>query len=154
MNPTEVVMLTGYLRAHFPSQPVDEYTTEALGELLAPYPAADCRLAVLRLAERGEKWCAPTEVRAEVKRIRAKRIADAPPPIPPPDLNPMQTIEWMKERNRRIGDGEQPDDLAVYGELKPRHMPDLMRALPSPDDEPPADVPMRAQSNEPEGASE
>jgi hypothetical protein len=134
MNPTEVVMLTGYLRAHFPSQPVDEYTTEALGELLAPYPAADCRLAVLRIAERGEKWCAPTEVRAEVKRIRSKRIADAGDLTPPPDLTPLETIAWLKDSRRRIGDGEQVDALAAYGELKPRNMPDLMRALPAPSD--------------------
>lgn len=138
MNPTEVVMLAGYLRAHFPSQPVDEYTTEALGELLAPYPAADCRTAVLRIAERGEKWCAPTEVRAEVKRIRGKRIADAGDPTPPPDLNPVETIAWLKDRNRRVGDGDTPDEIAVYGELKKRNLPDLRRTLPRPDDATPA----------------
>lgn len=135
MNPTEVVMLTGYLRAHFPSQPVDEYTTEALGELLEPFPAADCRAAVLRIAERGEKWCAPTEVRAEVKRIRGKRIAEAGDLTPPPDLTPLETVAWMKDARRRIGDGETVDQHAPYGELTPRHMPDLMRALPTPDDD-------------------
>lgn len=133
MNPTETVMLTGYLRAHFPSQPVDEYTTEALGELLAPYPASDCRQAVLQLAQRGEKWCAPTEIHAEVKRIRSKRIAEAGDLTPPPDLNPLETVAWLKEARARIGDGETVDQLAAYGELTRRHMPDLRRVLPSPD---------------------
>lgn len=109
MNPTEVVMLTGYLRAHFPSQPVDEFTTEALEELLAPYPAADCRKAVLNIAERGEKWCAPTEVRAEVKRIRAKRIADFGVIEVPRDMDPDDTLAYrrfMREQQRAIADGE------------------------------------------------
>lgn len=127
-------MLTGYLRAHFPSQPVDEYTTEALGELLAPYPADDCRQAVLQIAKRGEKWCAPTEVHAEVRRIRSKRIAEAGDLTPPPDLTPLETIAWLKDERRRIGDGGEPGDN--YGELTKRHMPDLRRALPSPDDAP------------------
>lgn len=108
MTPTEVVMLTGYLRAHFPSQPVDEFTTEALEELLAPFPAKDCRLAVLNLAERGEKWCSPTEVKAEVKRIRAKRIADYGPIEPPADLDPDNVMgyqRWLGAMHKGIADG-------------------------------------------------
>jgi hypothetical protein len=108
MTPTEVVMLTGYLRAHFPSQPVDEFTTEALEELLAPYPANDCRRAVLNIAERGEHWCSPTDVKAEVKRIREKRIADYGPIEPPASIDPDNTLElqtWLKSTNKAIADG-------------------------------------------------
>jgi hypothetical protein len=109
MKPTEVVMLTGYMRAHFPSQPVDEYTTEALEESLAPYPAADCRQAVLNIAERGERWCSPTDVKAEVKRIRAKRVADFGPIEPPAGLNPDDTRgyqRWLAGATKAIADGE------------------------------------------------
>lgn len=108
MTPTEVVLLTGYLRAHFPSQPVDEFTTEALEELLAPFPSADCRRAVLNIAERGEKWCAPTEVKAEVKRIRAKRVADYGPVEPPAGLDPDNTRgyqRWLAGMHKAIADG-------------------------------------------------
>lgn len=108
MRPTEVVMLTGYLRAHFPSQPVDEYTTEALEELLAPYPAADCRQAVLRIAERGEHWCSPTDVKAEVKRIRAKRVSDYGPIEPPAGLDPDDVRgyqRWLEAKKKGIADG-------------------------------------------------
>lgn len=108
MRPTEVVMLTGYLRAHFPSQPVDEYTTEALEELLAPYPAADCRKAVLNIAERGEHWCSPTDVKAEVKRLRAKRISDYGPIEPPAGLDPDDVRgwqRWLEAKTTAIADG-------------------------------------------------
>jgi hypothetical protein len=108
MKPTEVVKLTGYLRAHFPSQPVDEFTTEALEELLAPYPANDCKRAILNIAERGETWCSPTDVKAEVKRIRAKRIADYGPIEPPADVDPDDVRgfqRWMQQTARAIADG-------------------------------------------------
>lgn len=108
MRPTEVVMLTGYIRAHFPSQPVDEYTTEALEELLAPYPAADCRKAVLNLAERGEEWCKPTDVKAEVKRIRAERVRRYGPIEPPAGLDPDDVRgyqRWLEAKTKAIADG-------------------------------------------------
>lgn len=108
MKPTEVVMLTGYLRAHFPSQPVDEYTTEALEELLAPFPATDCRRAVLNIAERGEHWCSPTDVKAEVARIRRKRLADYGPIEPPADMDPDNVVgyqRWLGAMHKGIADG-------------------------------------------------
>ena len=108
MTPTEVVMLTGYLRAHFPTQPVDEYTTEALEELLAPFPAADCKRAILNLADRGEKWCSPTDVRNEVRRIRNKRVSDYGPIEPPAGLDPDDVRgyqRWLGAMHKGIADG-------------------------------------------------
>ena len=116
MRPTEAVMLTGYLRAHFPSQPVDEFTTEALEETLAAYPAADCRQAVLNIADRGEHWCSPTDIKAEVKRIRAKRVADYGPIEPPAGLDPDNVRDyhqWLAATTRAIADGE----VTAPGEL-------------------------------------
>ena len=102
-------MLTGYLRAHFPQQPVDEFTTEALEELLAPFPASDARQAVLNIADRGEKWCSPTEVRDEVRRIRSKRIADYGPIEPPAGLDPDDVRgyqRWLQSMHTAIADGK------------------------------------------------
>src|SRR5687768_6586597 len=124
MKPTEVVMLTGYLRAHFPSQPVDEFTTEALEELLEPYPAADCRQAVLRIAERGEKWCSPTDVKAEVKRIRSARIA-AFALEPPRDLDPDDTLAYrrfLRESQREVADGNPPEVAEVQAVPMPKEL--------------------------------
>lgn len=128
MKPTEVVMLTGYLRAHFPSQPVDEFTAEALEELLAPYPATDCRAAVLAIAERGEKWCAPTDVKAEVKRIRAKRIAAAVIE-PPRDMDPDDTLAYrrfLREANRTAANGEHVDPAPLAGVPMPKELAEGM----------------------------
>lgn len=108
MKPTEVVMLTGYLRAHFPSQPVDEFTTEALEETLADYPPADCRQAVLNIAERGDHWCSPTDIKGEVKRIRNKRVADYGPIEPPAGLDPDDVggyQRWLGAMHKGIADG-------------------------------------------------
>jgi hypothetical protein len=96
------------MRAHFPHQPIDEFTTEALEELLAPYPPADCKRAVLNLAERGEQWCKPTDVKAEVKRIRNKRVADYGVIEPPADLDPDNVVgyqRWLGAMHRGIADG-------------------------------------------------
>ena len=109
MKPTEATLLARYLKAHFPQQPVDEFTADALGELLEPYPAADCKLAVINLAERGEQWCSPTMVKAEVKRIREKRIADYGPIEPPAGLDPDDTRgyqRWLSGMTKGIADGE------------------------------------------------
>lgn len=108
MKPTEVVMLTGYIQAHFPQQPVNEFTAEALEEQLAAYPLPDCKQAVLNIAERGEHWCAPTDVKAEVKRMREKRIAEYGPIEPPASLDPDDSgalARWMREQTRAIADG-------------------------------------------------
>ena len=131
MTPTEAVQLTGYIQAHFPSQPINEFTPDALHELLADYPMADCRAGVLRRSTRsdGEKtrWCSPSDVAAEVRRIRDKRLADNPLPPPPPDLTPLETIEWLKVARRQTADGEQVETTG-YGELTERNLPEL-RAL-------------------------
>ncbi|MFJ9313777.1 hypothetical protein ACIRN4_06250 [Pimelobacter simplex] len=114
MIPTESVALARYIRAHFPQQPIDEFTAEALLELLEPYPATDARAAVLAIADRGAHWCSPTDVRAEVRRIRAKRIEEHPPLVPPPGLDDAEERRWLAGATRRIGDGETYDSDAPY----------------------------------------
>jgi len=130
MTPREAVALTAYIQAHFPSQPINEYTPDALWELLADYPEPDCRAAVLTLSRRGDgdrtRWCAPSDVAAEVRRLRSKRLADNPLPPPPPDLTPVETIAWLKEKRRATADGERVED--ERGALTQRNLPEL-RAL-------------------------
>ena len=137
MSPTESVALSKYIRAHFPQQPLDEYTAEALCELLGRYPAADCRAAVLAIADRGEHWCSPSDVKAEVKRIRAKRIALAGDLCPPPGLSESDERTWLLEARRRIGDGQVVD--VDFGELKKRSKAEVLelvqRATPTINDE-------------------
>ena len=70
------------------------------------------------------------EVITEVKRIRAKRIAEAPHPIPPPGLTEAQERAWIGEARRRIGNGEAVDPSAGR-ELVERNVSGL-RALIGP----------------------
>lgn len=108
MSPREAVDLARYIKAHFPQQPVDEFTADALSETLGDYPAVDARLAVLTMAERGEQWCAPTAVKAEVKRIRAKRLADYGPVEPPADMDPDNVVgyqRWLAAMHKGIANG-------------------------------------------------
>lgn len=110
MNGREAVDLARYMRAHFPSQPIDEFTADALAESLADYPAADCRQAVLNIARRGETWCSPTNVWAEVRRIREKRVHDYGPIEPPAGLDPDDVRgyqRWLEAKVRAIADGDE-----------------------------------------------
>lgn len=126
MTPREAVQLTGYIQAHFPSQPINEYTPDALGELLEPYPAADCRAAVLTLSSRpgeGSRWCSPSDIAREVKRVRAKRIAEAGDLTPPRGLSDAEEREWLGWARKQIGDGVKVE--VDYGELTQRNLPEL-----------------------------
>ena len=127
MKPREAVDLARYIKAHFPQQPVDEFTADALAETCADYPAADCRQAVLNLAERGEQWCAPTAVKAEVKRIRNKRVADYGPIEPPAGLDPDDVRgyqRWLGNMHKGIADGTITPPEAIDGPAR-----DVLRDL-------------------------
>jgi len=113
MIPTEAVKLAGYTRAHFPSQPIDDYTADALAELLAPYSLTDCQAAVLSLAMRTHdhaeksKWCSPTDIYAEVRRARADRLEGAviePPPNADPD-DVAGYLRWLRGEREAIASG-------------------------------------------------
>lgn len=120
MSPREAVMLTSVVQAYFPSQPISEFTPDALHELLEPYTLPDCKAAVQARAMRlvnteGVKWCAPTDVYAEVRRMRAKAIAtDMDLELPPhnPD-DPLDYIRAMKESQQAslAGNPIQPEGL-------------------------------------------
>ena len=128
MNGREAVDLARYMRAHFPQQPIDEFTADALAETLAHYPAVDCRRAVLNLAERGEQWCAPTAVIAEVKRIRAKRVADYGPIEPPAGLDPDDVRgyqRWLEAKTKAIADGIDHTPPAIEWDGPPRDWREL-----------------------------
>lgn len=120
MNNSEAVVLCRYVKAICPQQAIDEYTPDAWGDLLPDISLADARDAVRELGRR-QPFIAPAEIVAETKRIRGRRIANAPHPVPPPGLDPIETAEWLRAAWKRIGDGEAlPDDQR--GELEDRDM--------------------------------
>ena len=85
MKPTEVVILTRFVKAACPQQAIDDYTPDAWFDLLGDLSLADCRAAVAAVAK-VKPFCAPSEIRAEVQRIRDRRMDRAEIPAPPPEL--------------------------------------------------------------------
>lgn len=128
-------MLLG-IAASFDNRKPSEEAATAWSVALDGIRFIDARDAIVAHYRTSSEWLMPAKVITEVRRIRSKRIAEAGDLTPPPDLTPLETVAWLKEARARIGDGETVDQLAAYGELTPRHMPDLRRVLPSPDDQP------------------
>jgi hypothetical protein len=118
MNHSEAVLLCRYVRAACPQQKLDEYTPDVWADLLASVRFEDARLAVTRLAS-NQPFVAPSEIRAEVKRIRKDRCDHHEQPIPPRELSAVEAARWVKDAWRRIGDGEVIEDTS-RGQLKAR----------------------------------
>lgn len=115
MNKPEAVILTRWIRANFPSQPLDEYTSEALHDMLAAFPLADAKAAVGNIAHTGTAFCAPAAVAAEVRRIRSARIAKHEADLQPPSgLSDAEYRDWLRDARRRIADGD-PSAIASLG---------------------------------------
>lgn len=85
MTPEETLLLTRYVKACCPQQTIDEYTPDAWHDLLGDLSLADCRAAVATVT-RAQPFCAPSEIRAEVRRVRDERIDRAKIPAPPPEV--------------------------------------------------------------------
>ena len=139
MNAQEAATLCRYVAACCPQQKIDEFTPAVWADLLVDVRLADAKEAVRTVLGK-QPFIAPAEIITEAKRIRAKRIADHPPLTPPPGpdgeaLSPAETNAWLREAHRRIGDGEVIDCDAAYGELKPRHLPDIRALMPAVSDE-------------------
>lgn len=132
MTPAEAQMLLG-IAASFDNRKPSEEAATAWAVALDNIRFVDARDAIVAHYRTSSEWLMPQKVISEVRRIRSKRIAEAGDLTPPPDLTEPETRAWMREAKRRIGDGEVVDQLAAYGVLTPRHMPDLRRVLPAPD---------------------
>jgi len=119
MSPAEAQMLLSMCSTVDNRKP-DADAAKAWAAMLNDLRFEDCRHAVVEHYKTSTDWLMPAKVRADVKRIRSKRIAEHPPLIPPPNIDDERA--WLREARRRIGDGEVIDCDALYGELKPRDM--------------------------------
>lgn len=106
MTPSETVMLVRYVKACCPAAQIDEYTPDAWHDLLGDLDLADCRAAVVAVAQR-QPFVAPSEIRAEVRRIRSDRLARTPLPAPPADATdkPGRYQQIVRANVERIADG-------------------------------------------------
>ena len=132
MSPEEAVALCRFTAACCPAQKFDEYTPDAWALMLEDVRFVDAKEAVVAVA-RKSPWCAPAEIIAEVKRMRAKRISEFGPITPPADLDPDDTTayrEWWANVQTAIADGDlKPKEI----ELPARDMRQLERVFPRPD---------------------
>lgn len=126
MTPAEAQVLLSMAAAYDNRKP-DPDAAKAWAAALDDLRFEDCREALLAHYRDSTEWLMPAMVRRSVKRLRAARIAEHPPLTPPADLDGDEraTRKWLAAATRRIGDGESLDTDAEYGELKPRHLPDL-----------------------------
>ena len=109
MTPTDAVVLTEYVRDCCPQQVIGEYTPDIWFDILSDLELADCRAAVIAIKRRSV-FVDPSEIRAEVRRIRNDRLAREIVPAPPPEDadDPVRFRETLKADLRAIGDGFSP----------------------------------------------
>lgn len=105
LAPSEAVALCRFAKACCPQQAFDEYTPDAWGELLSDLRFEDCKTALTNVAKR-QPFVSPAEIRAEVKRIRFRRLDRFGPFDPPPEASDRDYHRYITETNRRIADGE------------------------------------------------
>jgi hypothetical protein len=74
MTHEEIVKLCRYIQAACPAQRFDEYTPDVWAEV---FPASltldDCRAAVITIKQR-QRYIDPSDIIAEVRRIRSNRL--------------------------------------------------------------------------------
>lgn len=113
MTPQEAVKLCRLTQACCPAQKFDAYTPDAWIDLLSDIRFEDAEAAVKEVA-RKQPFVSPSEIRAEVRRVRSKRIAEdvIHELHPPVDLDPDDAkayISWLSGAIRALGDGEVPE---------------------------------------------
>jgi hypothetical protein len=125
MTPAEAATLLAGIAA-FDNRKPDEAAAKMWAHALDGLRLEDCAQAVVEHFKTSSEYLMPVHVRSGVKRIRAKRLAEHPPVIPPDDVTDFGA--WLAGINRRIGDGETFDPNQFCGELKPRDMRELTSA--------------------------
>ena len=97
--------------AAFDNRKPDPDAAMAWSLALDGYGFEDCRDAIVAHYRTTRDWIMPSDVTTAVKRTRGSRIEDAPPPSPPPGLDPDRTgdyAHWLAGVRRAIADGREP----------------------------------------------
>lgn len=127
MTPIDAARLLA-IAASFDNRKPDADATLAWSVVLDGVRFEDARDVIVAHYRVSTDWLMPAHIITAVRKLRDKRLAEAPVLTPPPDLTPLETIDWLKDRRRRQADGETVDEAEGRGELLERHLPEL-RAL-------------------------
>ena len=131
MTPAEAQVLLSMASA-FDNRKPDADAARAWSAALDGLRFDDCRDALIEHYKTSTDYLMPVLIRTAVRRIRAKRIAEAGPLTPPPNLSPVETCRWLAGARSAVGDGMSADEVTTThgGELRPRDLSEL-RALPA-----------------------
>ena len=111
MNQTEAIMLCRLVKAVCPSQALDQYTPDAWALILRHIDYNDAKQAVIDIASRPlepgkSRYIEPGHIIAQVRRIRAQRLTDHGPLIPPPGLDgTTQYLAWIRQAVAVVASG-------------------------------------------------
>ena len=111
MSPDETLALCRLVKAVCPSQALDQYTPDAWHLILGHIDYSDAKAAVARLAaldlEPGRsRYIEPGHIIAQVRRIRAQRLTDHGPLIPPPGLDgTTEYLAWIRQASAVVASG-------------------------------------------------
>lgn len=131
MTPQEVAALLSIAAAYDNRKPDPEAVT-AWTYALDGLRFNDCRDAIVAHYRASNEWLMPNKVITEVKRIRAKRLADyGALAEPPAHIDPDNTAvygRWLAETRRAIADGDlTPGPLAIEPPAVTKRMEQLRR---------------------------
>jgi hypothetical protein len=124
MNQQEAAALLG-IAAAFDNRKPDADAAKAWSVALEGFRFEDCRDAVVAHYRASSEWLMPQKVITEVKRIRAKRVADFGPLPIPGDMDPDDTLayrRWLRETQRHIADAEPVDAPQIHAVPMPREL--------------------------------
>lgn len=127
MTPSEAGALLTVAAAYDNRKP-DADAAQAWALALDGYNFHDCRDVIVEHYKKSREWIMPFDVLTAVKRLRTKRLHEAPVLTPPPDLTPLETNAWLRNARRRLANGEAINENEGRGELIERRLPEL-RAL-------------------------
>ena len=111
MSPEETIALCRLVKAVCPSQALDQYTPDAWALILRHIDYNDAKQAVIDIASRPlepgkSRYIEPGHIIAQVKRIRAQRLADHGPLIPPPGLDgTTEYLAWIRQASAVVASG-------------------------------------------------
>lgn len=116
MNREQAVALTKLVQAACPQQAIDKFTPKVWYGLLDDLDFTDCQEAVKEIGRR-QPFISPAEIRTEVKRVRADRIAHSVIPAPPAALcaDPREYRKALIAHTKLAADGH-----ALPAPLEPR----------------------------------
>lgn len=120
MTPAEAQILLS-MAATVDNRKPDEDAAKAWAAMLDGVRFEDCRVAVVEHYKGSSEWLMPSKIRADVKRIREKRLAETPEPSPPDGLSATEYVKWLRQERAAIADGNPPPPMPAL-DARPRDM--------------------------------